>query len=384
MWTANLFHVPTGNIGARLNFENITWSASLNATEDFSLDLKKSDLPKVDYATWLAPWFAGVVLMWDGVPIIAGPMTDRPNEDFDSVSLSCSGIRSILAKRVLVVEQSDWSKLAKSSIKYTGMSLGTIAKRAVASVLSKPGGNLPISFPIADELAVNDVKHQRTYQGFDLQNINVDDILTKLSNVINGPDVMFKPRLIDANSLTFDMWHGTEASTRIYQNNTPVWDTTAAFGGVVGAQVVMTGAQQTSRVYSLGAGQDQGQIITVNTNSTPLAKGFPLLETVINSSNSENKTVVNEHGKSKLALNASMKQQLQMTVRADDSVNFLGTFWPGDLVKLNVTGWLSLPDGVTEYRLLNMNGDGSANVKLSLQPESQFVADDIDIAESSE
>lgn len=384
MWTANLFQVTSGSIGPQLNFESHSWSVSLNKTEEFSVNLRKSDLPKVDYDTWLAPWWAGVVLFWDGYPIVAGPIISRPNEDFDSVSLSCLGIRAVLSRRIAVTEMSDWSKLAKSTIKYTGMSLGTIAKRVIERVQEKPGGNLPITYPVADEFTANDANHQRTYQGFNVQNINADDILTKLANVINGPDFMFKPRLLSPSQLTFDMWHGTEKNTRIFQNNTPIWDSTAAFGAVVGAQTIMSGDQQTSRVFSLGAGMDQGQIITVATNNGPLVRGFPLLETTINSGNSENKNVVAQHGTAKLSNNAGMKQQLQLTVRADDTVNYLSTFWPGDLVKIHVAGWISLPNGTSDYRLLNMNGDESANVRLSLQPESQFMIDELDITQGSD
>lgn len=375
MWTANLFQVSSGAIGPQLNFESHSWSVSLNETESFSVKLRKSDLPNIDSDLWLAPWWAGVVLMWDNQPIVAGPITSRPHESFDTLQLNCAGIRALLARRICVLEQSDWSKLAKSQIQYTGLSLGTIAKRVVDQITKKPGGALPITFAVADETETNDADHQRTYQGFNVQNINVDDILTKLSNVINGPDIMFKPRKLADNRLTFDLWTGTEKQPRIYQNNTPVWDTVAPFGAVVSAQTIMTGDQQTSRVYSLGAGMDRGQLITVTTNNKPLSQGFPLLETVINSGNSENRNVVAAHGLAKLIINAEMKQQLQLTVRADDSVNYLSTFWPGDLVKLNVKGWISLPDGITEYRLLNMNGDSSSNVKLSLQPESQFNSD---------
>lgn len=381
MWTANLFQITTGDIGPQLNFEDLSWSISLNETEDFSVTLRKSDLPKVDYNYWLAPWWAGVVIFWDGKPIVAGPITDRPSEGFKTVSLSCAGIRQIFARRYVVTEMTDWSTLAKTTIQYKGMSLGTVAKRVTAHVLNKVGGSLPISYAVPDELVADDANHRRTYQGFNIQNISVDDIFTKLSNVRNGPDIMFKPRLVADNKLTFDLWTGTEHQPRITQKRVPIWDTVPVLGGISDAQVTVSGGQQTSRVFALGAGLDQGQMIRVNTNSTPLSKGFPLLESTVNPGNNENKTIVDNFGKAKLAHNASVKQQMQISVRADDAVNFLGSYWPGDLIKLNIKGWISLPDGITDFRLLNMNGDNSNQIRLSLQPESQFNAEKIDIIE---
>jgi hypothetical protein len=197
-------------------------------------------------------------------------------------------------------------------------------------------------------------------------------VLTKLSNVINGPDIMFKPRLIQDNQLTFDFWTGTDKQPRIYQKYTPVWDTTPARGEVVDMSTIVTGSYQTFRTYSTGAGQDEGLLIKVATNDGPLQAQYPLLETVVNVGNSENPTVVANHGISNLWVNKEPLLEVQMTVRADGPIP-LGDFWPGDLVHVITQGWLSLPDGMTEMRLLSIVGDTSDSVKVSLQKEDKFV-----------
>jgi hypothetical protein len=343
----------------------------LNGIEQISLKLKKSTLPNVNLTYWLSPWWAGVVLFWDDTPVVAGPIISRPSESFEDVSINCGGIRSVLVKRFVTEEQTDWSKLAKSYIHWSGMSLGTIAKRVVTQAQMKPGGTLPISYPVADELIVNDANHERTYRGFNLQNINASDVLTKLSNVIGGPDIMFKPRLIKANQLTFDMWHGTENQPRIAQYQTPVWDITPKRGYVEDMSVVLTGTYQTSRVYSTGAGTDEGILIKVATNEAPLQAQYPLLETVINVGNSENPVVVNNYAVSNLWTNKEPLIEVQMTVRGDGVIPF-GKFWPGDLVEVVTQGWLSIPDGKTQMRLLSITGDSSSSAKVSLQKEEKF------------
>lgn len=373
MWTAALFQVTSGNIGPRLNPESFSWTIALNGTESISMKLKKSDLPAVDLTKWLSPWWAGVVLYWDNVPVVAGPIIARPTEDINSVALNCGGIRSVLTRRLVAYEYSDWSQLSKSVVSYSGLSLGTIAQRVVALSQQKVGGTLPISFPMPEENAIlNDADHQRNYRGFNLQNINCDDILTKLSEVINGPDIMFKPRLIRDNLLTFDMWHGTERQPRISQTQTPVWDLTPVNGQVADMSTIVTGTYQTSRVYSLGAGQDEGLLIKVATDDTPIQAGYPLLETVINIGSSEDPNVVLNYANANIKTNIAPLLEVQMTVRGDGDIPF-GKFWPGDLIDVVTKGWISIPDGMTPMRLLSISGDSTSEVKASLQREDKFV-----------
>lgn len=368
MWTAYLFQTTTGMIGPKLNFESTDWSIELNGAETINLKLMKSELPRVDLNYWLSPWWAGVVLFWNNTPIVAGPMITRPSESFDFVTIGCGGIRSMLAKRFVADEYANWNDLpVYGNVSFTGFGLGTIAKKVVQKVLTKRGGSLPISYPMADEIA----NHERNYRGFNIQNISCDDVLTKLSNVINGPDIMFKPRLIRDNALTFDMWTGTEAQPRIYQKFSPVWDTTAPMGTVSTMNVIVTGTYQTNRVYSIGTGQDEGTMIKVVTDEAPLQKQYPLLETSISGTSSENPVVVTNHGSGELEANVDPLLEIQMTVRADGEMP-LGQFWPGDLVDVVTKGWLSIPDGRTQMRLLSITGDHTNNVKISLQKEEKF------------
>jgi len=199
--------------------------------------------------------------MWRDVPIFAGPIISRPVENINDISLQCGGIRSILANRIIAKEFQDWSQLSGDTIFWSGRSLGTIAKYAVqASTGPKTGGALPISYPVPEQTIADDANHQRTYHGFDIQNLSCDAVLTKLSNVINGPDIMFRPRLLDASRIVWDMWTGTEGSPRITQNNSFLWDTTSTRGPVTDISIASTGTHMTNRVYSVGAGKDQGTL----------------------------------------------------------------------------------------------------------------------------
>jgi hypothetical protein len=289
MWTAHLFQTITGQIGPKLQFESMDWSMELNGTENINMRLRKSELPTVDLKYWLSPWWAGVVIFWNDKPIVAGPILTRPSETFDFVNIGCGGIRSILAKRLVAWDESrlNWVDFNKSTVSFPGLSLGTIAKRVVEFVQTKEASKLPITYALPDMSGI----HERTYKGFNVSNISADDVLTKLSNVIGGPDIMFKPRLLRDDVLTFDLWTGTDPDPRIYQKNTAVWDTTAPNGYVSNMSVVTTGTYQTNRVYATGAGQDEGTLIKVVTDDRPLKIQYPLLETTISEGASENPDV---------------------------------------------------------------------------------------------
>lgn len=370
MWEAYLFQTTTGQIGPRVSLESVSWGIALNDTENISAVLRKSDLPAIDLEYWLAPWWAGLLLTWNDTPIVAGPIISNPVETIKGISVMCGGIRSVLAKRYVHHELDVWHMLAETPVFLYGRSHGTMAKDIVRLVQQKPGGVLPISFPIPDETVLTNpnANHQKTYRGYNVSTNSCHDLLVNLSNLTDGPDILFKPRKISDNELTFDMWHGTEDNPRIYQNDYPVWDTTTEKGDVTDMQIIRTGSYQTSRVYAVGAGTDEGTMIEVVTDTTPVTKGFPFLESYVHNGG-ENANVVFDHGLATLNANKLPLKEIQVTVRADSAIP-LGQFWPGDLIHVVTQGWVSIPDGINKMRLLAINGDFSGNIKANLQLDS--------------
>lgn len=368
-WSAYLIHTVTGRVGPQVDMASLQWKVSLNNAETLSAELKKNSLPPVNASVWLTPWWGGILLKWDDYPIFAGPIISRPTETFHNVSVECAGFRALLAKRLVADEYSNWDMLAGSTKSYQGYALGTIAKKVIQTAMSKTGGPLPITFPQPEENAlVNDADHERNYRGYNITNIDADAILTKLAGVSRGPDIMLRPRMWDDSRYTIELRTGTELNPRIAQTRDYVWDTTSVESSVSDMQVVSTGAYMTNRVYSSGAGQDAAKVITVSEDLSALSAGFPLLETAIAISQSEDKKVVKSHGDGYLAANKDLLREITFNVRAD-GVNPFGTYWPGDLVKIVTKGWLTLEDGTHNCRLLTMTGTLSQDIRLSLQTE---------------
>lgn len=369
MWEAYLFQTTTGAIGPRVNFSTASWSISLNDIESLSVDLTKASLPAVDLNYWLAPWWAGVVFIYNGTPIFGGPIVSRPTESFNTLRLDCKGIRTVFEHRFAHTEQSDWTLLARSKVFYSGLSYEGIAQRLVKLGMAKPGGLLPISFPLPEvPTTLTDVEHQKTYSAYNLGSNNVHSLLDNLSHLTNGPDIMFRPRLIDGNTLTFDMLHGSEESPTIPQKTTPIWDTTAVRGEVSDLDIVVTGTYQSTRVYATGEGTNEGTLVRVATDDGPIIKGFPMLESTENHPGVTKGPTLQSRADADVKANANSLLEIQLTVRADGEQR-LGTFWPGDRVQLVTKGWLSLPDGVHNLRLLNISGTQDQSVRMSLQTE---------------
>jgi hypothetical protein len=369
MWTANLIQTTTGTIGPRVNFKDLSWSISLNDVESCSIDVTKSDLPPINLNYWLAPWWAGVLVMWDGVPIFAGPITSRPTESFSTIRVEARGIRALLERRYAIVEASSMLDIPRSKVRYSALDYSTVAQRVVKFSMSKPGGNLPITFPLPEKTAAADKDHDIIYSGFEGDSVNIHNILTDLSQRTNGPDIMFIPKLVDGNSMVWEMWHGNESDPTIPQKTSPVWDTTAANGQVTDLDIVTTGTYQANRVYVTGDGSNETTLMSMATDQTMLAQGYPILES-FKSLGTTVKTPPPALSGANAALKANAESlvEIQLTVRADGE-HRLGNFWPGDEVQLITKGWLSLKDGTHRLRLLNINGSTDGNVRMSLQTE---------------
>lgn len=374
-WSAYLIQVTSGKIGPKVDIASGEWSVDLNSIETFKVSLKKNSLPPVNRSTWLTPWWGGLLLLWNDAPIFAGPIISRPDERFKTVSLDCAGIRSIFVRRFVVPEFSNWSQMSGAVTQWTGLGLGTIATRVAKFCQSgKSGGMLPVTYPQPDQTAANDADHQRTYEGWDLANISADAVFTKLSNVAGGPDIMFRPKVVDNFSrVVWEMWTGTEDHPRIPQTNTTVWDTTAVKGQVSDLQIVYTGSYQTNRVYSVGPGQDKGTLIGVAQDLTNLPAGFPLLETTqsvsLNTNNADPFMLTQQlirNAQASLTTNTKALLEISLNVKANGPYP-LGSYNVGDALQLFVQGWIDLADGAHTCRLLHMTGNLTDDVRLSLQ-----------------
>lgn len=309
----------------------------------------------------LMPIMTGAVLCWDGTPIVMGPFTGKLKLGEDGLQVTVGGVTDILARRYAVPE----SFGAKAKLSYNGLSLGTIAKRLVQVAMSKPNGGLPISFS-PDETAANDASHQRTYNGFNIANLSVSDLLSKIANVggdsvggVYGPDIDFRPVVRDSLHYGWHMHTGTEKDPYIGQGSMHDWEEGAEGTGWLVEQV--SADYVAHRVYAVGDGQDEGTRVARVDARIP--EFMPLMEATISDSQWTNDDLLRAHARG--ALSPTPLSGASLDVRADGAEP-LGTFWPGDQARVTThdTGAAS----TRTLRIQQMSGDESGAVTLTFDP----------------
>ena len=387
-WTAYLIRPITGEVGAELSIAaDGKWQIDLNDIESFSVTATKRRLREID-RSWWKQWGGGVLITKTGLdgdeqPWLAGPVIDPPEEDRTEITLLCNGIGALLEKRTVLNKDygpdgqtpsaETMKALAESHMLRSGMSLGTIAQEVVeVSTGVKMGGQLPIRY--ASPREVRSRLNVRDYEGFNLANNMTWKRLTELSNVINGPDIMFRPEWRDKERthIVWAMYHGTARQPAIEQKWEMSLDTTAPRGPVSSVKVTHDGTDVTNRVYWTGAGEDQGTLIRMVQDTSRMVDYMPLLETVGSTSDSANPDLILTHAKARLAQGGKPLTQLTLTVDGDDERTEIGHWHVGDLAAVTLGDeWLTLPRGTTRQRLISASGNFvTSEVKMEFQEDA--------------
>jgi len=401
--------VRTGRRIATIPVSSATWSVAHRGTGDISVDIPlnagefrrlervihgqypsgslfpgPTTFPTAEAAVWragqgLRPEFLTAIepartflAILEGDSVLeAGPIWAH---DFDIATgvlkVKASGWRSIFDHRLVMaaIAGTDW---ATWQVTYSGISLGTQAKRLIELLMSHTGGELPIVLP-DDETAVDDADHTRTYKGFELA--TVQSRLDQLMGVINGPDIRFDPRLTaDRMGVEAVMRVGTEAEPLLFQAEADhVWDFRAPRGGVSGLSVHRDAGGLASRSWVTGSGMDEALPMARADDPTLTDGGFPLLEVSESRSSVEVQSTLDSWAAGNLAAAAAPWMTWSATVRADMSP-LLGSYRCGDFAKVWVPKahpYLSLllPAGFHRARIVNIAGDLGPNVNLTFAP----------------
>ncbi|WP_434080888.1 hypothetical protein [Sanguibacter sp. Z1732] len=158
----------------------------------------------------------------------AGPIWVHDYDDTTGdLRIRASGLWSLFDYRLVIPVLGPGQGPQSRQLSWTGLSLGAIAKRLVQAATAHTGGHLPIVLP-PDQVG----NHERTYPGFELATTR--QRLTELTQVENGPDIAFTPRLReDGEGIEWALRTGTNSGPLLTQDGPDwVWDTTNPTGPV--------------------------------------------------------------------------------------------------------------------------------------------------------
>lgn len=355
----------TGAVGSPIqDVTACSWAISLNKVEELTFTIPKRSLAGHQRTTY-EPLTGGVLLTHTGqdgteYPLIAGPIIDWGTETGTNLELKCAGVRELFERRTI------WDTLT-----YKTMSLGEIAWALAVHCMNRPGGGLPVVHGVQGGLGAQ--TRERTYDRWNVANNLIGKRWSELSAVINGPDIMLRPRW-KSEAHTHIEWvfmHGVEEYPFIAQKFTPDFDTTALAAADIEVKVTSTGKDITHRIWCTGAGEGEGTAIAWAENLTQVWRDrAPFVEGIITDADQADTFVLKQKAEGALAARAKMIDQVTIEMGTDRLGAPLGSWFVGDTAAVTLAGWLSVPDGTRQMRIIKMTGTLAGSVTLDFQEAS--------------
>ncbi len=242
------------------------------------------------------------------------------------------------------------------------LSLHTIAKRIVSLVEAEVGGEFPVVYP--DDIAGTAA---REYPGYDMA--YVGQRLSELTQVVNGPEIVFKPEFLDGTTKQAIIWRMQIGNSALGNLQYPhAWDSGRALIGL--SQYNSDGSAAVRRVYARGNGMNRDTPIGYANNAVnSLDNADILLERVDGEHTSAiDVSTLNSWAQNDVDYGSSITPQITARVRtAGDDGNGYQTRSPhqaevnhGDTGVLEVRNHLRLPDGSYKVRIIGKSATSSA------------------------
>ena len=227
----------------------------------------------------------------------------------------------------------------------------TIAKRWIQQSLTWTGGNLPITFE--DDMAGT---YERNIKGAELKLIG--DLLINLTEVQNGPDIRFQPRLT-TDGLGYE-WLLKTGKPRLTGNTTTIWDTSLPGNTVSDLTISQDANDLANIVWETGGAASDQAIIERATDHSFTGLGFPLLEKVesLSSSVTDPKTAL-AHAVETIRTSTRPLNTWQFSVQRDQR---LGEYDVGHDCGLIIRNdQFGIPDGLHKLRIMTLRGSSDSD-----------------------
>lgn len=287
--------LSTGRRILDLPFQTLSWDDRLDTAETIQVkvDMQDPGVRALNLRNTATPAKAFLAVVEGDVIVAAGPLWARTyDRDAATVELGASGVASYYDHRLIlpllaatigidqwtIPDPTDSTKTIPNpalSTAYTGIWLGTIAKRLVQQAHTWAGGSLPVVFQ-SDELD-GDADHERTYLGADFK--PVGEAISDLMNVDGGPEVNFQPRFTaDRLGVEWVMQVGTVAQPLLFSQQHVQWDLTVPESPVSNLTISGDASKMGSWSWATGGRQSDDVLVARAYDSTLVDAGFPVMD----------------------------------------------------------------------------------------------------------
>lgn len=354
VWQAYSVDTITGGDVTPIPMAAFRWARllSLGAKGSITVPLEATtDVAELKALTAL--WARTIVLEQDGAVVYAGICVGR-RANGATLDVELTDLWGLWARRG-AWESSQVSPGVDRDVElweetYTGLSLGTLVKRAVQRGTigyPVPEMGLPLTLP-ADEAGI----HSATYYGYHLD--VVADVIDDL--VLRGVEVDFRPRWL-SGSLDWELL--TDPTPTVHE-----WDVTAADGGVAEFNAEDDGLRMSNNVHVVGQGM--GRAMLVESSRNP-GSSLPLLDRI-----DPRKMITTLDELLSMAQNGLVEFQ-----QATDSWWFqvlahgspkISEVKPGDTARLTFSGHNWIDDGTYDRVITRIEGTLNESVRITCQP----------------
>lgn len=364
LWLAD---TVTGRMLYELPADTFSWNSKLNDIGTLRTTLIIENLwdalsdqderdPRILVREILSgPWRFSLVLKWGTTVVWAGPYISMSRQAGTSssgsikVELNAAEIAKMFSRRVLVAPgASSPTDVSADTVFGPNAAKPHIAATLIAQAMVGTGNALPITVVDPGGAGTN----TRTYFGYDLAYYWTR--LSELSAETDGPEIRFDPRITSTSSGDFVSWVTQIGSPHVGRNGT-TWVFDSGVNSIVGLDG--DGSGTTLGVWAAGNGQSRDKVIAHTTDTTSLAVGWPMLETVDTSRTSETLyPTLASYSASVLAAYKKPVMAFKVSVPADLNP-MVGTYRVGEDFAVDIHGDPVITDGFYTRRIGAISGD---------------------------
>ncbi|MEN0021984.1 MAG: hypothetical protein AAGC61_01795 [Microbacterium sp.] len=346
-----------------------TWSENANQAEtlDVAINLRSIVEGARGWRNLGTPWKHSIALDVHG-RVLGGPIMPH---DFDNdrgeLKLTARGGRMLFTRHSilplaamttpLTLDNGELNTVLDSH--WSGVDLGTIAKKIGQLACSWPGRDYPIIWP-ADRVGSADY----TYPAID--RTKVDDAWSDLSNVQKGPDIRLRLEHDGPDRFRWVFETGTEATPRLQGTDVFTWEV----GQGSGIRIRTNPTRMGSLAWAQGGRSNDKALVRMRYDPLLVDAGFPLLELESDASvNTADPNNLDASNAETMRTAAKPWEFWSFDVRADRAP-FPYEYGPGSLIKVVVsedtpiTGGY-IPPGTYDRRIAGLSGDLSTRITIT-------------------